>query len=141
MAPFKLSDNGISLIEKSEGLRLDVYLDNGKDAIGYGHDLLPGESFPNGITTLQASLLLEHDVTPLLIALEKLCPLANQNQVDALVDFGYNLGLKDLKEMLAHGFGQVPVQMLRWDYNKGVRDAKIEARRQREVNLFNTPMG
>jgi GH24 family phage-related lysozyme (muramidase) len=135
----KLSLNGVNLIEQSEGLRLSVYLDNGKPCIGYGHDLLPGESFPNGIDQSEALSLLEKDVAPLLNVIERECPQANQNQIDSLCDFGYNLGIGDLETMLGHGFDQVPFQMPRWDYNKGVPDPKILARREREVSLFNTP--
>ena len=46
----KTSQNGLNLIEHSEGLSLTVYVDNGKPAIGYGHELLAGESYPDGIT-------------------------------------------------------------------------------------------
>jgi GH24 family phage-related lysozyme (muramidase) len=136
----QISPNGVKLIEQSEGLRLSVYLDNGKNCIGYGHDLLPGESFSNGIDQSEALALLEKDVAPLLNVIERVCPQANQNQIDALCDFGYNLGIGDLETMLGHGFDQIPIQMPRWDYNKGVPDENILARREREVALFNTPV-
>jgi lysozyme len=58
----KTSPAGLGLIEASEGLRLQVYKDvAGLPTIGYGHLLRQGESFPNGITTLQAQLMLEAD--------------------------------------------------------------------------------
>lgn len=140
----KTSAAGIAFIEANEGLKLTVYEDNGKPAIGFGHDLLPGETYPSGITTLQAQLLLEVDVGKVEAALNPLIPEScTQNQFDALVDFGYNLGIGDMKTMLGHGWAQVPQQIPRWCYEKNsegveIQSAALSARRQSEVNLFNT---
>ena len=56
------SDNGINLIRECEGFAAKVYNDVGHPAIGYGHDLQPGESFPNGITADESLDLLRHDL-------------------------------------------------------------------------------
>lgn len=139
------SVNGRKFLEANEGLRLSVYNDNGKSAIGYGHDLLPGEVFPNGITQAQADQLLTQDLsTRFEPAVSRLAPQANQNQFDALVDFCYNLGPGDLATMLHHGFDQVPLHIPAWCYKEvnGVeqKDPGLEARRKKEVVLFNTPV-
>jgi GH24 family phage-related lysozyme (muramidase) len=139
----QISPDGIAFIESNEGFRAAVYDDNGKQAIGYGHDLEPGESYPNGITQPQARQLLLGDLSLVELTLAKnVPPTCTQNQWDALCDFGYNDGVAALKLMLSHGWSEVPQQMLRWEYEdeNGVEtiDPALEARRQREVSLFNS---
>jgi GH24 family phage-related lysozyme (muramidase) len=48
-------------LQRSEGKRLKVYDDQGYPAIGYGHRLLKGESYPNGINDAKAMDLLHGD--------------------------------------------------------------------------------
>ena len=87
----------------------------GVQTIGIGHKLLPGESFPDGITQDQAQTMLAHDLTFVQNALTVIAPAScTQNQWDALCDFGFNLGVGALKTLLAHGWDQVPTQLLRW---------------------------
>ena len=132
-----ISPTGIAFIESNEGLILLPYNDNGKQAIGYGHDLLPGESYPEGITQEQAEALLFHDLVPIQTALASLVPPdCTQNQWDALCDFGYNLGVGALKIMLGHGWDQVPVQIPRWNHINGQVAAGLTARRANEVKRF-----
>ena len=132
-----ISPTGIAFIESNEGLILLPYNDNGKQAIGYGHDLLPGESYPEGITQEQAEALLFHDLVPIQTALASLVPPdCTQNQWDALCDFGYNLGVGALKTMLGHGWDQVPVQVPRWNHINGQVAAGLTARRANEVKRF-----
>lgn len=137
------SINGLNFIKQNEGFRADVYNDNGKPAIGYGHDLKPGESFPNGITRGQADDLLAADIRPVDHVLSRLAdPSCTQNQWDALSDFAYNLGIGDLETLLGHGWSQVPSQIPRWCYEKEpvsgimVKSEELLARRMKEVALF-----
>jgi GH24 family phage-related lysozyme (muramidase) len=135
-----ISQNGINFIKRCEGFKPQVYSDNGKPAIAYGHDLLPGESFPDGIDEANGTLLLINNVAKLYPTLAKLAPQANQNQFDALCSFGYNLGITKLEKMLSHGFRWVPTQMPRWCYKEVagvmVKDPGLVARRAEEVALF-----
>lgn len=132
------SANGLAFICSNEGFSATPYYDNGKPCWGYGHDKRPGEAVPVSITQEDAQTLLMADVAPLEAFLSAHETTLNQNQFDALVDFGYNLGLGALETMLGHGLAAVPTQMLRWDYVDGAPDAGILARRQREVALFNS---
>ena len=139
------SQNGILFIRRNEGVRLSIYDDNGHPAIGYGHDLTQPEIFSgvyvNGITIDQAASLLQQDLTARYEpTVNELAPDANQNQFDALVDFAYNLGGGALKQMLAHGWDQVPVQILRWCFINGEVSTALTARREAEIELFNTPV-
>ena len=134
------SQRGLALIMGNEGFSATVYPDAGQEAIGYGHDLLPGEGFPNGITQDQATAILAHDLaTRFEPAVNRLAPQANQNQFDSLVDFCFNLGVGSLEMMLAHGWDEVTEQIPLWCHVAGVENANLKARRAAEIALFNTP--
>jgi lysozyme len=135
-----ISQAGLNLIEQSEGFESRVYDDNGKPAIGFGHDLLPGESFPDGVTQAQAQQMIVQDLELVQHILSLLVPAnCTQGQWDALCDFGYNLGVGALRTMLGHGWDQVPVQILLWDHVNGVVSLGLSERRNRELTLFLQP--
>lgn len=144
----KTSENGIASIKRSEGFVAHVYNDVGAPAIGYGHRLLPTESFPNGVSQEEADVLLRHDLAirfePMVNA--RIPENCTQGQFDALVDFAYNVKNQpsSLEQLLSHGWDQVPFQLPRWCH---VRDPithemkesdGLKARRQAEADLFNS---
>jgi Phage-related lysozyme (muraminidase) len=135
-----ISQNGIDFIRANEGFSATVYDDNGHPCIGYGCDLTSSQSYPNGITEAEATQLLVERVQPILSVIAELFPAANQNQVDALCDFGYNLGVGALRTMMSHGIAEIPHQMVRWDYDQGKVDPGLLARRVKEVNMYLTPV-
>ena len=135
------SQAGYDLIRHSEGFAVHEYNDNGHTAIGYGHDLLPGESFPDGVNLVEADALLTKDITtryePVLndwLAEHNITP--TQGQYDCLIDFEYNLGPQTLLTILGHGWDQVSVQIPRWNHVNGVVNVALTARRQAELNLW-----
>ena len=137
------SPNGILFIRKNEGVRLSIYDDNGHPAIGYGHDLTQQEIvsgvYVNGITIDQAAALLQADLTARYEpTVNELAPDANQNQFDSCVDFCYNLGVGAFRQLMAHGWQEVPTQMLRWNHCNGVVSTALTARREAEVELFDS---
>ena len=87
---FVISDKGIEILKKLEGLRLNSYLDSaGVWTIGYGHIKTAKKN--QTITEAQAETLLKQD----LIRFEKYVNSFNidtQNQYDALVNFAFNIG-------------------------------------------------
>lgn len=133
-----ISKNGVAFIEKNEGFKARVYSDNGKPCVGYGHDLLPGEAFPNGVTQPQAEAIVIKDVSKLYPILDKL--VLTQNQFDSLCDFGFNLGGGDLEKLLSHGLKWITTVMPRYCYKEVagvmVKDSGLIARRAEEVKLF-----
>lgn len=137
-----ISQAGIQFIAENEGFAPQVYNDAGHQAIGFGHDLLPGESFPDGITREEGLDILGRDCAKVddgmadLQAQGLIPQTCTQNQWDALADFAYNLGVQSLRVMLGHGWDQVPVEILRWCYVNHVANAGLLARRQREVTMF-----
>lgn len=132
------SQRGLTLIMGNEGFSATVYPDAGHEAIGYGHDLLPGEAYPNGITQAEAQALLAEDVGKVENAVNSLGWNLTQNQFDALIDFGFNLGIGALQTMCAHGIENVPEQIPRWNHCEGAVSAPLKARRDSEVDLWNT---
>ena len=138
----KTSFNGFKFIEQQEGCVLHVYNDiAGNPSIGIGHKLLPGESYPNGITQEQAMDLLRADVVKIEGPLLLLIPpyVCTQNQFDACISFGFNEGVGGLKTMLSHGWDMVPVEMLRWIYSDGEKVEDLVRRRAAEVALWQAP--
>jgi len=95
----KVSNKGIELIKKYEGLRLDAYrCPAGKLTIGYGHtgdDVKPGMT----INKEMAELLLKQDLTVFEKAINELVKIKlTQNQFDALLSLVYNIGIGNFKK-------------------------------------------
>jgi GH24 family phage-related lysozyme (muramidase) len=138
---------GLDFIAANEGLVLTISNDNGHPVIGHGHDLthqeIAGGIYANGITTLQAQLILERDCREWDAAINALNWPLNQNQHNALCDFTHNLGVGKLQRLAAHGQEQVCVQLPRWVYEKqnGVEVVSkgLVARRAKDVTLYQTP--
>lgn len=96
-----ISQNGINLIKKYEGLRLNAYKPVATEkywTIGYGHygaDVRQGMK----ITEAQAEEYLKKDCQASVKAVNSLKLNLNQNQFDALVSFTYNCGSGNLKSL------------------------------------------
>ena len=137
-----ISQAGVQFIASNEGYAAHVYNDAGKQAIGYGHDLLPGESFPDGVTQQEALDILGRDCAKVDEAMQVmvehgLIPAdVTQGQWDALADFAFNMGPQALRVMLGHGWNQVPTEILRWGFVAHVKNAGLLARRQKELALW-----
>lgn len=140
----QLSAAGLELLKKSEGFRGHAYLDvNGAPTIGYGHRLLPAESFPDGIAEEQAAEILRSDVRDAERAVARLVMVElTQGQFDALVDFCFNLGSRRLatstllKGLNAGQYEDAGKQLLRWDKAAGKEIPGLKARREAELVLW-----
>ena len=143
-----LSPEGLNLIKQSEGFRSRTYLDAaGFPSIGYGHRLLPHESFAEGITEAQAAEILAGDVHQAEEAVQRLVKVAlTQGQFDALTDFCFNLGSGRLasstllKSLNAGRYDDARAQLLRWNEAGGEVRCGLAARRQAEFQLWATPV-
>jgi len=145
----KFSAAGMHLLKKSEGFRAQVYLDAaGFPTIGYGHRLLHRDSFPNGIDEPQAANLLLSDVRDAEQAVQRLVKVPlTQGQLDALVDFCFNLGAGKLasstllKALNAGRYDEAVEQLLRWNHAGGRECSALKARREAEAELWrNSPV-
>jgi len=140
----QLSAAGLELIKRSEGFRSHTYLDvAGFATIGYGHRLLPGEFFPDGISQALAEQILAGDVHQSEQAVLRLVKVAlTQGQFDALVDFCFNLGAGKLststllKDLNAGQYEAARGQLLRWDHVGTQENAGLKARREAEFQLW-----
>ena len=141
----KLSQNGINLIKNLEGYREKSYkCSAGKLTIGYGHT--DGVYEDQKITKEQADNFLKKDVEKFEknvnnINKKKKYNL-NQNQFDSLVSFTFNLGPGKLNTLTQNRTkSQLPDGMKL--YNKANKKVipGLANRRQKEIDLFNKPMG
>lgn len=135
---------GVALIKTFEGLRLEKYQDVvGKWTIGYGHLILPDESFSAAIPEAQADALLRQDlgISEKAVNQYVIVPLT-QNQFDALVSFTFNLGIGNLKSstllrvLNARQYQDAANEFLRWDKAGGKQVAGLTRRRTAERALF-----
>lgn len=135
---------GIELIKGFEGLRLSKYQDIvGKWTIGYGHLILPSESFPNPLTEKQAEDLLRKDLATSEAGVTRLVKVKlSQQQFDALVSFTFNLGVGNLqsstllKRLNAGDYSGAADELLRWNKAGGKEFAGLTRRRAAERKLF-----
>jgi len=141
-----LSEAGLLLLRRSEGFRGMVYSDiAGFRTIGYGHRLLPGETFPNGITLAIAEQILAKDVAIAEANVARLVKVPlTQGQFDALVDFVFNLGSARLasstllRYLNAGNYDGAANQLLAWDHAGETKVAGLTKRRGAEYALFTT---
>lgn len=140
----QLSTEGLDLIKRFEGFRGQLYVDvAGFPTIGYGHRVVPPESFPGGVSQPQAADLLAADVSAAELAVGRLVKVAlTQGQFDALVDFCFNLGAGRLQSstllrcLNAGRYNDAAEQLLLWDLAGGEVNLGLKARREAELRLW-----
>jgi lysozyme len=138
----RVSQRGIDLIQKHEGLRLQSYVcPAGKWTIGYGHTRTarPGQQ----ITAEQAEELLRQDIAFAELAVRALGVQLRQGQYDALVSFVYNVGVgafrnSTLRQMVIDRKpdAEVAAQFGRWVYAGNRRLPGLVNRRNDEAALY-----
>jgi lysozyme len=138
----KTSDEGISLIKKFEGCRLEPYFCSGNVlTIGYGHtkDVIENMS----ITEDTAEALLKEDLKDFEEQVSNLVKVElNQNQFDALIAWTFNLGSGNLssstllKKLNNSEYDEVPEQIKRWNKAGGKVLEGLIRRREAEALLF-----
>ena len=146
----KISEAGIDLIKRFEGLELKSYQDiAGVWTIGYGHTETAGPD--QKINEREAEELLRHDLGPRERAVEQLVSVAlNQNEFDALVSFVFNVGANGFKNSTARrrlnrNDRMGAAEALTW-WNKAtvsgvLREVRgLTRRRAAESALFLTPV-
>lgn len=145
----RLSKAGVRLITSHEGLRQSPYTLAGTRQIGYGHLIRTRTLTVDGgrvvdltrrITREEATLILRKDVRRFEKGVRRLVKVPlSQGQFDALVSFGYNVGLGRLQNstllrMLNGGdYDGAGKQLLQWTKAGGRRYAGLAKRRQAEL--------
>ena len=139
----KITNEGINLIKKFEGLRLEAYLcPAGVWTIGYGHT--KGVKKGQVITQLEADNLLKEDLSSFEKGVTSLIKSnINQNQFDSLVSFAFNLGLANLKsstllkKVNSNSNDRTIVnEFIKWIYAGGKPLEGLKRRRQAEAYLY-----
>ena len=137
------SDILIKSIKRFEGLRLNAYQDaKGVWTIGYGHTahVKPGDK----ITRKEAEVLLRQDLAVFENYVNSLdvCN-GNQGRFDALTDFAYNCGIKNLKEstlletIRKNGSeDEIRKEFLLWVYSGKKRLKGLKKRRMWEADRY-----
>jgi lysozyme len=112
----------MDLIKKHEGWRDTVYLDSaGKKTIGYGHLILPGETFTR-ITKEQGEALLQADMTRIWNAIKgNITRPISDNQKAAIMCFAFNVGATAfnnstlLKKLNTGDYTGAAAEFLKWN--------------------------
>ena len=140
------SKEGLKLTERFEGCRLEAYPDPATGGapwtIGYGHT--GADVFPSLlITQEEAEKLLLQDVQKAVDHVNsKLKIEVTQGEFDALVDFAFNCGCRNLdnstllKKVNEGDFNSAAIEFLKWDMAGGHVMAGLLRRREAEAALF-----
>jgi lysozyme len=137
-----ISEEGINLIKKFEGCKLEAYQDAvGVWTIGYGHTKNVHEG--QVIKQKEAESMLVHELLEYCHHVEKALEVElTQNQFDALVSWTYNLGPTNLnrstmlKVVNANNMSEVPTQIKRWNKAGGKILDGLVRRRKAEALMF-----
>ena len=138
----KISLEGLALIKKFEGCKLEAYYcSGGVLTIGYGHT--GGVKETDVITQEEAEKLLKGDVLKFeQYVSDNVKVELDQSQFDALVAWTFNLGPGNLKEStmlkkLNNGeYESIPFEMRRWNKAGGKTLDGLIRRRNAEALLF-----
>jgi lysozyme len=138
----RISQRGLDLIKRFEGLRLKAYLCPASVwTIGYGST---GPHVREGmaISERDAEDLLRSDLRRFEQGVAKLAPDCSQGQFDALVSFAFNLGLGALRKstlLRKHKAGDpagAAAEFRKWVMAGGVRLKGLVRRRAAERDLY-----
>jgi lysozyme len=147
MQPTTLSDNGLTALQAREGFSAKPYADGTGHSVGYGHFILPGEDFSQGVTQAQALDLLATDTAWAVDCVyQNVTAILSQNAFDALVSFVYNVGKTAFKNstllrMINAYDPGASDQFMQWIYTHGSDGVKriapaLQARRVSEQEQF-----
>jgi lysozyme len=139
----RLNQAGIDLIKRFEGFSSTVYRDvAGYPTIGYGHLVLPGESW-GSITEKEGEELLRADVKQFEKAVnENVSVPISQNMFNSLVSFAYNVGVNAfenstlLKKLNGADYIGAANELERWNKAGGEVVAGLVNRRKIEQEVF-----
>lgn len=139
----KASQKAIELIKEFEGRELEAYLCPAQVAtIGYGH--IKSVNLGDTITQSEAEEFLLKDIEVVEKSLSGVAHKLSQNQFDALVSFGFNIGVQSLKtstlmKLVKENPNNYRIgrEFLRWVHIKGVVSQGLKRRRKAELKMYN----
>jgi len=138
-------DKAVRIIANFEGFSPKTYQDAGNLAIGYGHDIIPGDGFDanSEITESDGYALLRSDVE------SRFAPVLSyvnvdltDNQKAAIISFAYNVGVAAFKnstmlKLINQGdLDGAADEFAKWNKSQGSILAVLTDRRAQERDLF-----
>lgn len=150
----RVSPTGSNLADfvlSHEGIRNKVYKDvAGKDTIGIGHLVQPGEDFSKGISDTEAHNILAQDLASARAAVDKYVKVAlTDHQRDALTDFTFASGAGSLQKstllqkLNAGDYSGAQAEFAKWNHaevgGQMVEVPQLTKIRAGEANLFGAP--
>lgn len=146
-----ISQRGLDLIKEFEGCRLTAYYDAVSVlTIGYGvtnaDKSIIGTTIVPGMTITQATAeewlrkSVNYKYVPLVMKYDNIYHW-NQNQLDGLTSFAYNIG--SIEQLTANGtrsISEISNKILAYDKADGKTLPGLTRRRQAEKTLFDTPV-
>ena len=139
IATLALSASGIIALALSEGYRSEAYIPVKGDVPTIGFGTTDSVKMGDKVTPDRALVLLLNDATKFQKAVKRCAPVPMyQNEFDVWVEFTYNVGERAFcsstaaKKLNAGDYSGACREMLRWDRVKGVPNAGLRARRERE---------
>jgi lysozyme len=139
-----VSPAGYEMTRTFEGFMPFAYADvGGKQTIGFGHLIKPGETFAQPLLPADADAMLHRDMRSAERSVNEVVEVElRQGQFDSLADFTFNLGAGSLKGSTllkcvnADKNSQVPGEFMKWvNVNKKPNDGLIR-RRKAEADLY-----
>jgi lysozyme len=138
-----INQQGIELIKSLEGFRSEPYVcAGGYLTIGYGHKLLPSDSYKI-ISPEKAQQILENDLRRIeRLVLKYINVGINDDQFAALVSFTFNVGAaalqrSTLRQKINYGYYEDGAkEFLKWVYAGGRKIIGLVRRRRLESELF-----
>lgn len=139
-------DRAVRIIANFEGFSPKVYPDAGHSAIGYGHDIVPGDGFDaeSTISESDAYALLRSDVEARSTVLGLVTVELSDNQKAALLSLIYNIGNSAfsastmLRLINAGNLDGAADEFSRWVHSQGEVNQTLVLRREQEQTLFNS---
>lgn len=155
LVPMNVSPEGQAFIRSFEQLRLNRYNDAGHAAIGWGHQIKPGDGIGNTIDAGTAEALFQSDIEDAARTINSAVKVElTQRQFDALADLVFNIGPTNflhggpnhgpstiLVMLNAGNFAGAAGQFQRWIYSQGRVNTTLVGRRAREAQRFATASG
>ena len=138
-----INQQGIELIKSLEGFRSEPYVcAGGYLTIGYGHKLLPSDSYKI-VSPEKAQQILENDLRRIeRLVLKYINVGINDDQFAALVSFTFNVGAaalqrSTLRQKINYGYYEDGAkEFLKWVYAGGRKIIGLVRRRRLESELF-----
>lgn len=135
------NDAAIEIIKESEQLRLEAYTLGGRQYIGYGHQMKPGDR--TRITEAEAERLLREDLRDAEASVRRAITVPiTRNQFSAMVSLAYNIGTGNFARsslppaVNAEKFDEAADVFLLYVKANGKVLSHLEERRKKERALF-----